>query len=60
MRKTDTIRVSLEVDPDSEPIGGRVTVAEQIQGFTGWVELVAAIEAARKRESTSRGEEQGK
>ncbi len=43
-----TTHLQLAIHIDSEPISGSVTNGSQrSQPFTGWIELVAAIEAAR-------------
>ena len=40
----------LAIDLASEPITGSVTIdGESSRRFNGWIELVAAIEAARRR-----------
>ena len=40
--------MQLAIDVDSDPISGSVCNGNQIaQPFTGWIELTAAIEAAR-------------
>ena len=40
--------MQLSIDIDSEPISGSVTVnSGATQQFSGWIELVAAIESAR-------------
>lgn len=44
---TSARRVTVEVDPDGEPIAGRVqNDREPSRPFTGWLELLAALEAA--------------
>jgi hypothetical protein len=46
-----TRHLELAIDIDSDPITGSVTDgAETSRPFTGWIELVAAIEAARSSE----------
>jgi hypothetical protein len=43
--------VELSIDVGSEPISGLVVVgANQPQSFSGWMELVAAIEAVRDQD----------
>ena len=40
------VRLSLEVEPDSEPISGRLSDASGAERpFTGWLDLAAALEA---------------
>jgi len=40
--------MSLAIDVDSEPISGSISNGCHVeQPFTGWIELVAAIEAVR-------------
>jgi hypothetical protein len=40
-------RVTVEVDPNCEPITGRLeNEPEPSRPFTGWLELLAALEAA--------------
>jgi hypothetical protein len=41
-------RISIEIDPDTEPVAGRITVAGAApRAFVGWMELVHAIDRAR-------------
>lgn len=43
-----TVQIHLSVEIDSDPIAGACSVdAGAPRRFTGWIELVAAIEAAR-------------
>lgn len=43
-----TANLQLAIDVDSDPITGSVgNESQSAQPFTGWIELVAAIEAAR-------------
>lgn len=43
-----TTRLALSIEVDSDPISGSVSnAAGESQPFVGWIELVAAIEAAR-------------
>lgn len=43
-----TAHLELAIDVDSDPITGSVSNGSKLgQPFTGWMELVAAIEAAR-------------
>jgi hypothetical protein len=43
-----TTQLQLAIDLDSDPISGSVSNGGQgMRAFTGWIELVAAIEAAR-------------
>lgn len=43
------IHLELWIDPDSEPISGWVAAGDgKRESFAGWVELTAAIEAARQ------------
>ncbi len=44
----ETRHLELAIDIDSDPISGSVTNgAHRSQPFSGWIELVAAIEAVR-------------
>jgi hypothetical protein len=44
----EPLRISIEIDPGSDPIAGRITVAGIApRGFVGWMELVHAIDRAR-------------
>jgi hypothetical protein len=44
----DVAQLELSIDVDSDPITGSVTVGgESPHKFSGWIELVAAIETAR-------------
>ena len=44
----ETAHLELAIDLDSEPISGSVSNGTHgLRPFTGWIELVAAIEAAR-------------
>jgi hypothetical protein len=40
------LRLTLELDPDSEPIRGTVTDQGAQRSFTGWMQLVTAMQAA--------------
>jgi len=43
-----TTHLRLSIDVDSDPITGSVTNSDaRAKPFTGWIDLVAAIEAAR-------------
>lgn len=35
----------VEMDPDSEPIRGTVSDEQSVRSFTGWMELVTALQA---------------
>jgi hypothetical protein len=50
----DAVHLELWIDPDSEPISGWVVMedGERVE-FGGWVELTAAIEAARQHLSSA-------
>jgi hypothetical protein len=51
-----TAHLQLAIDVDSEPISGSVSNgANGTQPFSGWIELVAAIEAARSSGSETDG-----
>lgn len=51
----------LSIEVDSDPISGSVAVAAGVpQEFCGWIELVAAIEAARHDDATLPREEAAK
>jgi hypothetical protein len=42
------VKLSLELDPGSEPIVGRIQHADgTVTEFTGWLELTQVLEAAR-------------
>jgi hypothetical protein len=57
MRRTET-HLQLAIDLDSDPISGSVSNGVQgARAFTGWIELVAVIEAAR---SSSHAGEDGR
>ncbi|HTX12299.1 MAG TPA: hypothetical protein VME22_27025 [Solirubrobacteraceae bacterium] len=46
--RSGTAHMSLAIDVDSEPISGSISNGCHVeQPFTGWIELVAAIEAVR-------------
>ncbi len=46
-----TKHLELAIDIDSDPITGSFSdAAQRSQSFTGWIELVAAIEAVRSSE----------
>jgi hypothetical protein len=47
MRQGEPIRISLELEGSDGLIAGRVQVGPDERQFTGWTELVAAIEATR-------------
>ena len=54
--QTATAHLELAIDVDSEPISGSVSNgAHRSQPFSGWIELVAAIEAARSSVSGANG-----
>ena len=51
-----TAHLQLAIDVDSEPIRGLVSNgARASQPFSGWIELAAAIEAARSSGSGTNG-----
>ncbi|HEX6023456.1 MAG TPA: hypothetical protein VFZ00_15790 [Solirubrobacter sp.] len=42
------LRISIELDPGTEPVAGRIIVpGEAPRAFVGWMELVHAIDRAR-------------
>jgi hypothetical protein len=50
-----TRHLQLAIDVGSDPISGSVSNGSQhVQPFTGWIELVAAIEAARSSQVAGR------
>jgi hypothetical protein len=52
----ETRHLQLAIDVDSDPISGSVTNgAHRSQPFSGWIELVAAIEAVRSTGHASTG-----
>lgn len=54
MRATRHLELAIHID--SDPITGSLTHgAESSRPFTGWIELVAAIEAARSSEHPAEG-----
>jgi len=54
-----TARLELAIEVDSDPISGSVSNgSRESQPFNGWIELVAAIEAARSSASLHGGERQ--
>ena len=53
----EPLRISIEIDPGTEPLAGRITVpGASPRAFVGWMELVHAIDHARLS-SEGRGEE---
>jgi hypothetical protein len=38
-------KVTLEIDPRSDPIGGRLEDEHGTRPFSGWLELAAALQA---------------
>lgn len=52
----ETAHLDLTINVDSDPITGSVSNgARGPRPFTGWIELVAAIEAARNQGTAVRG-----
>jgi hypothetical protein len=50
--------MTLAIDVDSEPISGSISNGCHIERpFTGWIELVAAIEAVRSADHDSESSE---
>ena len=44
----EPLRISIEIEPGTEPIAGRITVPGAApRAFVGWMELVHAIDSAR-------------
>ena len=44
----EPLRISIELDPGTEPVAGRITVpGAEPRTFVGWMELVHAIDHAR-------------
>ena len=44
----EALRISIEIDPGTEPVSGRITVPGAApRVFVGWMELVHAIDRAR-------------
>jgi hypothetical protein len=39
-------KLTVELDPGSDPIAGRVTDGRGTRPFSGWLELAAALQAA--------------
>ncbi len=55
-----TIHLELEIEIDSDPISGSVQAGNaDACRFTGWIELVAAIEEARAQQHESAGKAWG-
>jgi hypothetical protein len=53
----EPLRISIELDPGTEPVAGRLTVPGAApRDFVGWMELVHAIDRARLI-AEGRGEE---
>jgi hypothetical protein len=49
MHEPQNVRLILDIDPDGETIRGSVSKADQGgRPFFGWLELAAALEAARQ------------
>jgi hypothetical protein len=49
MAQSPSLRIVVELDRNAGPIAGRVTVGEAAaQRFTGWLELCALLEDARR------------
>ena len=42
----ERLRIGLEFDESGDPIAGTLTVGEAQRPFTGWLGLIAALEAA--------------
>jgi hypothetical protein len=54
---TGTAHLSLTIDVDSDPISGSIANGTGVsRAFSGWIELVAVIEAARSEDSAASGE----
>jgi hypothetical protein len=54
-RRAAEMRLSIEIG--SEPIAGSIAAENGVpQKFSGWIELVAAIESARHQGATTGGE----
>jgi hypothetical protein len=44
----EPLRISIELDPDAEPVAGTITVSGAApRAFVGWMELIHAIDRAR-------------
>jgi len=44
----EPLRISIEIEPGTEPVAGRITVPGAApRAFVGWMELVHAIDRAR-------------
>ena len=46
------LQITLEVVPGSEPITGTVSAAATPRSFTGWMELITALQAAIQEDTT--------
>jgi hypothetical protein len=45
----EPLRISIELDPGTEPLAGTITVpGTEPRTFVGWMELVHAIDHARR------------
>jgi hypothetical protein len=48
----EPLRISIEIDPGSEPVAGTIAAAGAApRAFIGWMELVHAIDRVRRRDS---------
>lgn len=50
MNAAESVRLLLHLDPDSDPIRGRVEVADEVVEFAGWLQLAGALERALNTE----------
>lgn len=54
MPSPDPIRLELKVDSHGDHIAGRIGADDRLVPFTGWLELIAAIEVLSHATSSSR------
>jgi hypothetical protein len=54
----ERLRIGLEFDEPTDPIAGTLTVGEAQRPFTGWLGLIAALEAAITDRDTEPNQEQ--
>jgi hypothetical protein len=56
--RSGTTHLQLAINVDSDPISGSVSNGDHgAEPFTGWIELTAAIEAARSSGASAYGEQ---
>lgn len=56
MAQSESLRIVVELDRNGGPIAGRVSVdAGEAERFTGWLELCALLEDARRHHPVPEG-----